>query len=274
MNFIKQFIKNILYHLIPKKDGYSTLKVISGPAKGAILSLDVRIEGAYWLGTYDRAVFAQVPLNELIKPGDVVWDCGVYVGYYTAILRNLVGASGIVHSFEASQTNYERIRHLPERNHWTNVHIHYLAVGKEHATLEFAENLGAASGPYEYKKATNAPSVHLKVNKVKCCGVDELVYEENIPAPDFIKFDLESAEEFALHNGDRLFTEKRPVILLELHGAQAKQAAGLFLEKYNYEGVLLDGFKERKTVVRSSADFETISDVPYMVVCLPLNNIR
>ena len=56
------------------------------------------------------------------------------------------------------------------------------------------------------------------IEKVRCCGVDELIAEMGVPEPDFIKFDLEMAEEFALHNGDRLFPKKRPVILLELHG--------------------------------------------------------
>ena len=68
----------------------------------------------------------------------------------------------------------------------------------------------------------------LDIETVKCAGIDELVYEMNIEAPDFIKFDLESAEEFALHNGDKIFREKRPLILLELHGEKAKEAAGLF----------------------------------------------
>ena len=73
-------------------------------------------------------------------------------------------------------------------------------------------------------------------------GVDELIALKNIKEPDFIKFDLESAEEFALHIGDKLFKEKRPLLLLELHGENAFLAVGLFLEKYNYKAAYVGDF--------------------------------
>ncbi len=105
------------------------------------------------------------------------------------------------------------------------------------------------------------------MEEVECCGVDELVYEKNIPAPDFIKFDLESAEEFALHNGDKIFRTKKPIILLELHGEKALKAAGLFLEKYNYHTVLVWDIPNPKIFYKNILDFKKLGFIPHIVVC-------
>lgn len=269
MSIIKTAAKQLMYLLVPKKNGFSDLKVRSGPAKGAVLRLDIRVNGSYWLGNYDQWIFDRINFAEYIKAGDVVWDCGAYVGYYTASFRKIAGEKGKVHTFEASNDNYETLKVLPTNNRWSNVYIHHMAVGPEHAELKFVNNLQGSSGPYGLGKEYRESESELNIIKVACSGVDELVYERGIDMPDFIKFDLESAEEFALHNGHRVFTEKKPTILLELHGQKTKDAAGLFFERYNYKGLLLDEMPDIKNVLRSKADFDKIEGVPHMVLCIP-----
>lgn len=269
MSQLKNAVKNILYTLVPKKNGLSDLRVLSGPAKGVRLRLDIRLNGSYWLGNYDKWIFDKVDFSKYIKPGHVVWDCGAYVGYYTAFFRKVVGDKGIVHTFEASVSNYDMVKVLPANNKWTNVHIHNLAVGPDHTMLEFVDNLSGSSGPYGLSKEYKESISELKINKVKCCGVDELVFEQGVDMPDFIKFDLESAEVDALHNGDRVFKEKRPVILLELHGQKAKDAAGLFFEKYNYKAYIVSELPNPKHELRSKNDFDQVNAIPHMVLCLP-----
>lgn len=66
-------------------------------------------------------------------------------------------------------------------------------------------------------------------------GVDELIAKKGIKEPDLIKFDLETAEVYALKNGDNLFGHKKPLVLLELHGMSALKAACEFIDKYDYK---------------------------------------
>jgi FkbM family methyltransferase len=228
--------------------------------------LDVRVEGAYWLGTYDRWIFDRVELRDYLRPGDTAWDCGSYIGYYAAAFRHVVGTSGQVHAFEASILNYGRARWLPDLNHWPNVQVHYLAIGPDHRLLQFVNNGGGMAGPYGLTK-TFPNFDHLDMSTVECAGVDELVYERHIPAPDFIKFDLESAEEYALMNGDRLFREKRPVILLEIHGDRARQVTGEFLARYDYVGRLLG--LEPSDVVHGPNDLAAFTYEWYTMLCTP-----
>src|ERR1700754_4852785 len=86
------------------------MKVRSGPAEGAVLVLDLRRNGAYWLGTYDRWIFDRIQVRDWLPRGGVAWDCGSYVGYYAALFCNVVGDRGQVVAFEASSTNYGRLR--------------------------------------------------------------------------------------------------------------------------------------------------------------------
>ena len=191
----------------------------------------MRQNGAYWLGTYDRWILDRIQIRDWLPSGGVAWDCGAYVGYYAAIFRGIVGAGGSVIAFEASTINYKRLRHTPALNSWDNVKIVHLAVGPDHSQIAFAGEAGGASGPIGLSRE-HRQSVPGEI--VNCAGVDELCYERGMPLPNFVKFDLESAEELALHNGDRVFREKRPVLLLEVHGEKILQAVGNFLSKYNY----------------------------------------
>lgn len=269
MKKIKTFVKNLIWKLISNKDGFNDLKVLGGPAKGARLRLDIRKEGSYWLGNYDKWIFDRVPLAQILKPGWVVWDCGAYVGYYTAVFRKIIGDKGKVYTFEAARKNYNIVKVIPELNNWKNVSILNMAVGPDHSTIKFVNNLGGSSGPYGLTKTYGAEENKLELEEVQCCGVDELVYEKNIDAPDFIKFDLETAEEFALHNGDRLFTTKRPIVLLELHGQKALEAAGRFLEKYNYSSMLVWDMPNAQKEYHSLNELLALGFIPHMIYCQP-----
>lgn len=266
---MKTLIKNILFKILSGSKGYNDLVILSGPAKGIKLRLDIRKEGSYWLGTYDKWLFDSFILSDFIKPGDIVWDCGAYVGYYASVFRKLVGEKGKVYVFEASTSNYSRVKYLPEINNWTNVEVLNVAVGPDHTVLEFVNNIGGSNGPYNLDKSYKESKSELEIEEVECCGVDELVFEKGVSSPSFIKFDLESAEEFALHNGAVLFTTVRPVILLELHGEKARDAAGLFFEKYNYTGYQLYDVNVRRNGIHSLSELKLLTVIPYQLICIP-----
>ena len=43
-----------------------------------------------------------------IQAGDIIWDVGANIGYYTKQFSELVGVSGRVFGFEPSHENFER----------------------------------------------------------------------------------------------------------------------------------------------------------------------
>ncbi len=267
---MKKQIKQMLWLFTSFGRQYSNYKVINGPAKGTKLILDIRKEGAYWLGNYDNWILNNLQLQNIIKPGWTIWDCGAYVGYYTAIFRKLVGEAGKVVTFEASVETYNRIKKLPELNKWKNVQILNCAVGPDHSEIRFVTNLNGGNGPYDLSKEYRETEDELTIETVKCHGVDELIDEKNIPVPDLIKFDIESAEEFALMNGDKLFTTKKPIIFLEIHGKKAFETSGEFLEKYKYKAKDISNYNESSSSIANSKDeLNSWGYIPHMLFCWP-----
>lgn len=281
----KDLVKHGLWRALRWMHGadMAPLRVLAGPARGAILTLDVRSQTSYWIGTYDRYAFERLPFDRYLHAGDVAWDCGAFVGYYTAVFRRLVGDAGRVIVFEASSRNHGPLSRLPAANGWTNVEVRHAAVGPDHTELKFVANLGGESGPYELGRTFTAP-LPLEIETVRCFGIDELVHAEGVARPAFLKLDLESAEEFALHNGPRTFEEGRPVILLELHGGRAHAAAARFLDRHRYAATpvhFLAGLREgpaawlrslREQAARSGRALLDLPHIPHMLLTLPLEH--
>ena len=216
---------------------HSPLRVLRGPARGAVLNLDLRSQAAYWIGTYDQYSFDRIPFRLFVRPGKVAWDCGAYVGYYTAVFRKLVGPLGWVHAIEASCVNHRPLAALPRLNGWSNVTIHHAAVGPAHSEIEFVSDFGAASGPLDGPRDFG-PATDYQIERVRCFGLDELLEHFGGQPPGFIKLDLEGAEVHALRNGARLFGSHRPGLLLEIHGPAAHTAAAEFLREFEYAAAL------------------------------------
>lgn len=267
---LKKNIKSVLSRILGNKKGISIVKVLSGNAKGVKLTLDLKKESSYWLGTYDKWILDRVNLDQIIKPGWVAWDCGSYVGFYASIFRKLVGANGFVYAFEASKENFDRLRNLPVINNWENVVIVNEAVGPDHTVIDFISNQGGASGPVNDTRGLNDD---INIESVVSRGVDELVLEMGIKPPDLIKFDLETAEIFALANGDHVYTTYKPILLLELHGKDCLIAASKFLDKYNYmaQDIYFLTEKER-TWYSSSNPLSNETYEPHMLYCIPAKN--
>jgi FkbM family methyltransferase len=269
MPLLKTLFKQVLYRLYPREGGNNIVRVWGGPAKGVRMKIDIRLGASYLKGDYDQWIFDRVKLPEIVKPGMIAWDCGAFYGYYAAIFRNLVGPAGKVEVFEASGANYEVVSSLPQLNGWDNVRVHQLAVGPDHSTIQFTRNLGGSSGPFGLSK-TYDETQQIELEDVTCSGVDELIEERGIPAPDIIKFDLESAEVFALNNGHHLFTNKRPLILLELHGREALEAAADFLEKYDYHAYSVWQLNLPERIhFRDKQSLTALNGVPHMLICFP-----
>jgi FkbM family methyltransferase len=266
----KSMLKGLLHRVFPREGAYNIVRILAGPARGVRMKLDIREGGSYLTGQYDRWIFDRVRLDRLVRPGMVAWDCGAFYGYYASAFRKLVGAGGRVEVFEASRTNHAVVATLPGLNGWRNVHVHKLAIGPDHSVIRFTTNLGGSSGPYGLDKDYGVADATLELEDVTCCGVDELIGERGVAVPDIIKFDLETAEIHALHNGPGLFTGRRPLMLLELHGEESMRAAGDFLQTYRYRAYSVwQLHMPGRSVFTDRASLEAFGSVPHMLLCHP-----
>ena len=63
-----------------------------------------------------------------------------------------------------------------------------------------------------------------RVISVQVETVDNLIDQGRIPPPDLAKIDVEGAELAVLTGMDRTLREKRPILIIELHGPEIERA--------------------------------------------------
>src|SRR5690348_13933087 len=90
--------------LLPQE---TRMPILQGPMRGMWWITGAAQHGC-WLGSYE--VMNQEVFQTLINPGDVVYDLGANVGFYTLLASKLTGPTGQVHSFEPSPRNIAYLR--------------------------------------------------------------------------------------------------------------------------------------------------------------------
>ena len=162
--------------------------------------------------------------RELVKEGDVVFDIGAHVGFYTLVSSLLVGEKGRVIAFEPIPENLHYLRQHLEINFVDNVDVIEAAVSDHHGRERLSR--GPSSSMWHF-----GARGELEVETIK---LDDLVLNAKLPPPNLIKMDIEGAEELALTGSAELISEFHPVVILSTHGDDVHQRCRSFLESAGY----------------------------------------
>lgn len=167
---------------------------------------------SFSLGTTEPEV--QTALTELLKPGDVFYDVGANVGFYTLLASRLVGPSGHVYALEPVPENIRAIEHNLELSQAANVSILPYAVTDTPGIVA----LTLSAEPFWTRLSTLPPPPH-PAGTIDVTGVsiDELMAKELIMPPDVIKLDVEGAEKEVLVGMRETMRACRPRVVCELH---------------------------------------------------------
>ena len=171
-------------------------------------------------------------LQTLLRPGMTVVDVGANTGYYALWASRLVGPLGRVLAFEPVPKLACTLRRNVELNGMRNITVRREAVsertGKAILHVSRAESNSGLSS-----LVMNAEVDQLSDRlEVETIGLDDLASEFDRPI-DFIKIDVEGAEELVFRGASRLLAARRaPAILFESY-AVAPLAARL--EDYGYQ---------------------------------------
>jgi FkbM family methyltransferase len=217
------------------------MRVLSGPLKGSRWLSTAGPHGC-WLGTYEKEL--QKLLVRTLRPGDVVWDIGANVGFFTLLAARLVRPGGCVVAIEPQPRNLELLwRHLV-LNAVTGATVVEGAVSDAPGTAAF-DTAGSPSMGHLTAGEGIAVTVHT---------IDGLV-AGGVPAPRVIKMDIEGAESRALAGAAHTLARHRPLLLLSTHGHAQHDACWTMLEAAGY----------RLTLRRDGS-----ADGQYEVVAAPL----
>lgn len=129
---------------------------------------------------FDEALFST------LHAGDVVWDVGANVGYYTRRFAHAVGPDGHVVAFEPFPTTAERLRaHMQAISNYT---LQMTALGAEAGRVMMQAGEDAMATTSRIVADTgNGVTVWISTG-------DDLVRQGDIPVPTVVKIDTEGFE--------------------------------------------------------------------------------
>ena len=128
---------------------------------------------------------AEAMLREL-KEGDVFFDIGANVGYYSILASRLVGSSGSVVACEPVIRNLEFLQRHVVMNKADNVRVLAFACSNANGTARFSLGPNSAMGQL-VAEGSNADVL------VPTITLDNIAQELDL-SPDVVKIDVEGAE--------------------------------------------------------------------------------
>lgn len=181
-----------------------------------------------WFGSYEYE--KQRAFQRAIKPGDVVYDIGANVGFYTLLSSVLTGDQGRVYAFEPLPRNLRDLREHIEINGIVNCRVIEAAVAQEDGEACFDPSLNRSQG------RLSASGTIL----VRTVALDSLLRQTSISPPSLMKIDIEGAEVECLRGAARTITSSRPIIFLATHGPDLHAACLGMFAKWGYHVRPLD----------------------------------
>lgn len=219
--------------LIPRG---SVVRVLQGPLRGAKWIAGSASHGC-WLGSYESG--KQSLFDSALREGDVVFDLGANVGFYSLLASRRVGKSGQVFSFEPVPRNLAFLRKHVDLNGARNIKVLELAVSDAAGTADFGLGPNASMGSIGAKGGQTVT--------VETVSLDDLIESGNLPAPDVIKCDIEGGEFAALLGLRRTLGRSSPVLFLATHGRKVHSECCAFLDSIGYCVSSLDGLPVETT---------------------------
>ncbi len=207
------------------------VRIKQGPLRGKKWIVGASNHGC-WLGSYEQD--KQLAFAAHVSQGEVLFDVGAHVGFYTLLGSALVGDEGHVFAFEPLPRNLDHLtRHL-ELNGIHNTTVVRAAVSDKPGAAKFL------AGP--------TPMMGMLASEgeldVELVSLDDLYRQQKIPLPDCIKIDVEGAEAGVLKGAETILREGAPSVFLATHGKEVHKQCLEILHSFGYQCDALDGVDE------------------------------
>jgi FkbM family methyltransferase len=145
-------------------------------------------------------------LPRLVKPTDSCWDIGANSGTYTLPLSRLAAR---VFAFEPVAHNFEILQAVIRLARLTNVSASQIAISDSNGTSRMAIPVEGFYGGYYMAALDESGTLD-----VRTATIDSLI-DGGTPEPDFIKCDVEGAENRVVDGARSLIARRPPIWLLE-----------------------------------------------------------
>jgi FkbM family methyltransferase len=155
--------------------------------------------------------------------GMTVYDVGAFQGLLTLFFA--LRAKAVV-CFEPNTQNHKRLMENLMLNGVKNVEVRKVGVGSRRETRKMVGNplmLGGASMEEKTVEEMLRAGVGTVVEEISIVTLDDEIPQAGLPAPDFIKIDIEACEIEALRGARKTLLVHKPTLFLEMHGETIRE---------------------------------------------------
>ncbi len=197
------------------------LKIRSGPLEGRKWKASSGIR--FIKGTYEPKNVEAI--QKTVREDDVAYDVGAHVGYFSVLMGDIVGSRGKVIAFEPRGLNLGYLRKHVAVNNCENIQIVSKALGDHSGHAKLETRTGSGTG---YVSESGDEDIEI-------ASIDELVTSGALPAPTFLKIDVEGGEMAVLRGARNVIETQRPRMILATHGDEIDAECRALLRKWNYD---------------------------------------
>jgi FkbM family methyltransferase len=188
-------------------------------------------------------------LTKLLQPGNVFFDIGANVGFYSLLASRLVGATGTVIAFEPLTRNIAFLNRHLALNRCHNVRVMPFACAERSSIQIFCEGENNALGHLAGSDRDEELATLHRKSIVATVTLDEAVRLLGV-TPQVIKIDVEGAELRVLWGASEIFATAHPVVLLSIHSNELRSRCLELLKARNYAIEPLDA-----STIEAAAEF-------------------
>jgi len=162
---------------------------------------------------YDREL---VWLAKNVQPGSITVDVGASFGLYTIVAARAAGEFGRVLSFEPALRTFDVLKRNIALNRFTNVSIFNCALGDRDAEVPFYHHPDSSRNSLGLVEGMSGTS-----ETVRMTTLSRVCESLGITQVDFLKIDVEGAEETTLRGCLPMIEASRPRIIIEINPPRA-----------------------------------------------------
>jgi FkbM family methyltransferase len=174
-------------------------------------------ERQYHMGLLGTGVYEPIETRVVmanVSEGDIAFDVGANIGWYTTLLSRLVGPRGTVHAFEPLASTYQVLTGNCRLNTCVNVVLNNIALGDRDGSVTMHYYPDEACGNASMVRMPTASSIQ---STCSLTTLDAFVLKHHVSRCDFIKCDAEGAEMAFIKGACRTLSQFAPSLLIELN---------------------------------------------------------
>jgi FkbM family methyltransferase len=197
-------------------------------------------------------------VRQYLTAGDVFFDIGANIGWFSLLASTIVGPNGHIHAFEPRTPTVEYLRRSVVMNGLESVvTIHDFGLDSV-SSEQFLGWVKDTPNPGSSMIMSSAIKNGFESIPIRLVAMDSL----NISRVSFVKIDVEGAEMRVLEGGANTLSRNRPIVLSEIHPVQLQRVSGVtpadyfawFLNK-GYRAFIADAVRTGEEITAFPVDW-------------------